>query len=68
MSKILDNAYEAEVQNEKINKLAQKIWDSINEVDYDPMNPNFEFLDDPVKDKIVEFATEAVLGFPSIED
>ncbi len=59
----LDRSYEAEMQKEKIEKLASKIWDAINEVDPDPMHPNFESFIDPVKDEVIAFATRAILGF-----
>lgn len=51
----------------KVEQLSHKIWDVINEVGYDPMHPAFDSFEDPVKDEIVEFATEVINGFPNIK-
>ena len=51
----------------KIGQLSHKIWDAINEVDYDPMHPAFDSFEDPVKDEIVKFATDVISGFPNIK-
>ena len=59
----LDQQYEADMQKEKIEKLASKIWDAINEVFPDPMHPQFESFIDPAKDEVISFATRASLGF-----
>ena len=44
---------ENEMNKGKVMALAEKIWDAINEID-----------PDPVKDKVIEFAPIAILGFP----
>lgn len=46
-----------DANSDKIILLSEKIWESINEIDYDPMNPSFKYLDDPIKDKIIEHAS-----------
>lgn len=51
----------------KIDQLSNKIWDAINQVDYDPLHPAFNSFEDPVKDEIVKFATEVINGFPNIK-
>lgn len=61
----LDEQYEVTANEEKVMQLAEKIWDSINEVNPDPMHPNFNHFEDPVKDEIVAFSSRAVLGFPA---
>lgn len=40
----------------KVNDLSEKVWDALNEVDYDPLHPQFKYFDDPVKDKIIDFS------------
>ena len=47
--------------------LAAKIWDAINEVDYDPMHPSFEHLDDPVKDELLKYSAFILNGFPGLK-
>ncbi len=37
-------------------KLAEIIWDGLNEVDYDPMHPKFKHFEDKIKDDILAFA------------
>lgn len=60
MSK-LDQHYDIQMNQDKIMVLANKIWEALNEVDYDPMHPNFEHLDDQIKDKIITFASELIV-------
>lgn len=62
----LDRHYDVQMNQDKIMVLANKIWDALNEVDYDPMHPNFEHLDDPIKDKIIEFASDLIVPTESL--
>lgn len=41
---------------EKAGELANKIWELLNEVDYDPLHPQLKYFDDPIKDEIIEFS------------
>ncbi len=45
-----------------IDELSEKIWDAVNEVDYDPMHPEFKHFKDPIKDEIIKFATRLICG------
>lgn len=49
-------------KEEKIIKLAESIWNSVNEIDYDPCNSNFENLDDFMKGSIIEFSKFLIYG------
>lgn len=62
----LDRVYDAEMRKDDIYKLSEKIWDAMSEVDYDPMHPKFDQIQDPTKDKVIEYATDIILGFPSL--
>lgn len=47
--------------------LASKIWVAINEVDYDPMHPDFEHFDDEVKDELLKYSAFILNGFPGLK-
>lgn len=47
--------------------LASKIWGAINEVDPDPMHPNFEHFDDEVKDELLRYSAFILNGFPGLK-
>lgn len=55
------------VTDEKVHTLAVKIWDALNEVDYDPLHPSFDSFDDPVRDKVIAYAEDILRGFPSCD-
>lgn len=46
---------------DKIEKLASKLWDAANEVDPDPMHPQWDSFVDPIKDKYITAASYLVL-------
>lgn len=54
--------------DDKVMVLAEKMWDALNEVDYDPMHPRFSEFDDKVKEKVIGYAKEMLAGFPSINE
>ncbi|MGL4249545.1 MAG: hypothetical protein ACRCR1_02630 [Aeromonas sp.] len=43
---------------DKIYKLAELIYEALNQVDYDPMNSSFEHLDAKVKDMFHGYAVK----------
>lgn len=47
--------------------LASKIWDAMNEVDCDPMHPNFEHFNDEVKDELLRYSAFILNGFPGLK-
>lgn len=42
-----------------INELAKSMWDRLNELSFDPMHPQWDHFDDPIKDKFIEAAKKA---------
>lgn len=64
----LDQQYDAAIYSDEIYTLAEKMWNALNEVNFDPMHPKFSDFKDPVKDKIIEYATDMILGFPSCNE
>lgn len=56
MQEYIDN------RSEDVNKLASKLWDAFNELDPDPMHPNFENFDDPIKDHYIAAASYLVIA------
>lgn len=46
---------------DKINQLAAKIWESVNEIDPDPSHPNFDYFDDPIKYDYIQAASFILL-------
>ncbi len=46
--------------NSKVELLAAKFWEALNEVECDPMHPKFENLDDPIKEGFLKMAYNAL--------
>lgn len=46
--------------------LAEKFWDVINEVDYDPMHPSFHSFQDPIKEELLKYAEYVLSGFTNV--
>lgn len=49
----LDQQYDIDANADKIHQLAGLIWDALNQIDPDPMHPQFEHFEDPIKDVVI---------------
>ena len=49
----------------EINAMAKGMWDALNEIDYDPMHPQWEHFDDPIKDAFISAAGKAFVSLQS---
>ena len=57
-----DYAKEAKMENNKEKTLAKKIYESLNEVDYDPNHSSFGHLDDNSKQMFVDLSSSLIDG------
>ena len=48
------------LRQEKVMELAKAIWDKVNELDYDPMQPLFAHFEDPLKDEIIALSEKLI--------
>lgn len=53
---IIDN------HEKEISAMAKGMWNSLNEVDFDPMHPQWESFEDPIKDLFIATASCAFVG------
>ena len=66
--RMIDNKFGINPKDEQINALAKKIWEALGEIDPDPMHPEFESFNDPVKDQVIAYATDMINGFASVNN
>lgn len=66
--RMIDNKFGISPKDEQIKALAKKIWEALSEIDPDPMHPEFESFNDPVKDQVIAYATDMINGFSSLNN
>ena len=47
-------------RDDKVQALAESIWDKANQLDYDPLHPLFIHFDDPIKDEIIALSEKLI--------